>query len=65
MDIFIVAEHVGWPLNRDIKHLQLVPKGFYQLGFCLESNELDRELPRLDSVLLLNIPKYGGLVHRY
>ena len=56
IDRSIVSEHVGWSIYRDIKHTQLVTKGFDQFSCCLESDELTQELASLDSAMLLTIP---------
>ena len=65
IDSFVVTEHIGWYLYRDIKDPKLVLKGFDQFSYCLESNYLTLESANIYSVLLPTIPYYGCLVHKY
>ena len=65
IDSFIAAEHFGWYLYRVAKHPQLLPKGFDELIYFLESNTLTLERAGLNSVLSLTIPYYGCLVKKY
>ena len=59
---FIITINISWTINKNTKHLQLIPQTFNHFHCCLRWTKLSAERTCFDYSLWLTIPMYQYLI---